>query len=103
MNKKQSIASILAATVLVAGIFAFTPIATMAFNDNNSGWHTSASDGDYPTLPDGTTATDPCATDEDLEAGLGETNGNWFHKELKNGKDVFACKDHPDTQPDDDE
>jgi hypothetical protein len=98
MNKKLTLASILAVTALVAGMFAFAPIATMAFNDNSSGWHPSASDGHYP---DG--ESDPCATDEDLEAGLGETNGNWFHKVLKNGKDVFACKDHPDTQPIDDE
>jgi hypothetical protein len=103
MNNKLTIASILAATVLVAGMFAFTPIATMAFNANNSGWHPSASDGHYPTLPDGTTATDPCATDEDLEAGLSETNGIWYHKTSPNEKEVFACKDHPTEQPEDDE
>jgi hypothetical protein len=96
MNKKLTIASTLAATVLVAGMFGFAPIATMAFNDNNSGWHVAS-------IAHGDDREGSCATDEDLEAGSGETNGIWYHKTSPNDKDVYACKDHPTEQPEDDE
>jgi hypothetical protein len=101
MNKKLTVASVLAATVLAVGMFVSAPITTMAFNANNGNdWHVATNDE-----LEANGLENPCATDDDLEEDpSGETkNGIWYHKTSPNGKDVFACKDHPEEQPEDDE